>query len=87
MEVLIRNRTIRPSQGGRDFWYNIELSEAEINDLIIIFIDHESKDFREIYWTTGELTKDLDALNFKITGTEDEFIVEWDNASLMTQMK
>ena len=42
MEVLIRNRTIRPSENTTDYRYSIDISDAEINDLIVVFIDHES---------------------------------------------
>lgn len=86
MEVLIRNRTIRPSQHDSDMIYKIPVSDAGINDLIIIFIDHESKDFREIYWTTGELTQGIEEISFQIDGATEDLKIVWGKPQFMTQM-
>lgn len=86
MEVLVRNRTIRPSENNTDYRYSIDVSDAEINDLIIIFIDHESEDYRTIYWTSGDHTTSIDHIHFKITKFNNEITVIWENETIMTQM-
>ena len=62
MSAIIRNRTIRPSNRKADFSYRVKVANVKIEDEIVIFIDHESRDFREIYICTSELFQNSDFL-------------------------
>jgi len=49
----LRQRTIRPSTRKPDSTYRVTVEDPSPNDLVVIFIDHECKDFREIYHCRG----------------------------------
>ena len=70
MSVIIRNRTIRPSSRKVDSAYRVKIENVKKEDEIVIFIDHESRDFREIYICTSEHFQNSDSIYFKVV--EDE---------------
>ena len=51
--IHIRHRTIRPSSRKESSNYRIKVDSATPNDLVLVFIDHESEDFREIFKLSG----------------------------------
>lgn len=77
MKTLIRNRTIRPSSRKLNSAYRIKVENINNDDEVVIFIDHESKDFREIYLCTGELFKKSDSIYFKVRESEDQINIIW----------
>ena len=77
MSVIIRNRTIRPSTRDSNSLYRIKVENAKIDDEIVIFIDHESKDFRSIYTCTGELFQESDSIHFKVEDENGDFFIKW----------
>src|SRR5690606_37940698 len=52
-KLHLRQRTIRPSTRRPDSPYRVKVEDASSDDLVVIFIDHESMDFREIYHCRG----------------------------------
>ena len=77
MSVIIRNRTIRPSTRDANSPYRIKVENAKVGDEIVIFIDHESMDYRSIYKCTGELFQESDSIYFKVESEEDEISIDW----------
>mgnify|MGYP000657493903 CR=1 FL=1 len=77
MSAIIRNRTIRPSNRKADFSYRVKVANVKIEDEIVIFIDHESRDFREIYICTSELFQNSDSIHFKVTEDENNIKIIW----------
>ena len=68
MSIIIRNRTIRPSTRTENSAYRVKVENAQKEDRIIIFIDHESRDFRKMYKCTGELFQESDSIYFTAEG-------------------
>ncbi|WP_339706731.1 hypothetical protein [uncultured Kriegella sp.] len=77
MGVIIRNRTIRPSTRDANAPYRIKVENAKLGDEIVIFIDHESKDYRAIYKCRGDLFQESDSIHFKVEDEEDEISINW----------
>jgi len=77
MKIHIRNRTIRPSTRKEQSKYRIQVKKASVNDLILIFIDHESKDFRVIYKCNGSLFENTDSIYFIDISTEGNIEILW----------
>jgi hypothetical protein len=53
IKVHLRGRTIRPSTRKPQSTYRVTVEGAAPNDLVVIFIDHKSKDFRQIFHCRG----------------------------------
>ena len=77
MSIIIRNRTIRPSTRAKNSAYRIRVENAQKEDRIIIFIDHESKDFRKIYKCTGVLFQDSDSIYFMAEEEGERITINW----------
>ena len=77
MKEIIRNRTIRPSTRAKNSAYRVKVENAQKEDRIIIFIDHESRDFRKIYKCTGELFQDSDSIYFKAEEEGEGITINW----------
>jgi hypothetical protein len=66
MTLHLRRRTIRPSTRKPESPYRIKVAGASPNDLVVIFIDHECGDFREIYHCRGSAFRNKSAsVSFK----------------------
>jgi hypothetical protein len=66
MKLHLRQRTIRPSTRRPESQYKVTVEDVSPNDLIVIFIDHESEDFREIYQCRGSAFQNRSAsVNFR----------------------
>lgn len=68
MNLHIRNRTIRPSSRQADSAYRVKVDNLQPNDLVVVFIDHESEDFRATYQCRGHVFNGHDSLSFKWQG-------------------
>lgn len=79
MSVIIRNRTIRPSTRDANSPYRIKVENAKLSDEIIIFIDHESMDFRAIYRCKGDLFQESDSIYFKVESLNGKNLIKWRN--------
>lgn len=77
MSLIIRNRTIRPSTRDANSAYRIKVNNAKADDEIVIFIDHESIDFRIIYKCTGALFQESDSIYFKVEELNGKIIIVW----------
>ena len=77
MGAIIKNRTIRPSSRKPDSAYRVQVKNARPEDQIVIFIDHESMDFRSIYKCTGELFQESDSIYFKVESLKGEISINW----------
>lgn len=77
MSVIIRNRTIRPSTRDVKSKYRIQVTNAMPEDEIVIFIDHESADFRVIYKCTGVLFQERDSIYFKVDVANSKPTILW----------
>jgi len=74
MTLHLRYRTIRPSTRKPESTYRVTVEGASPNDLVVIFIDHEREDFREIFHCRGRAFRNKSAsVNFKWV----ENRVEW----------
>ncbi|MBT2161318.1 hypothetical protein [Zobellia barbeyronii] len=77
MSVIIRNRTIRPSTRDVKSKYRIQVTNAMPEDEIVVFIDHESADFRAIYKCTGAFFQEKDSIYFKVEDVNNKPIIIW----------
>ena len=77
MSLIIRNRTIRPSTRDINSHYRIKVDNANLDDEIVIFIDHESMDYRTIYKCTGELFQYSNSVYFKVEDLNSKLIIKW----------
>ena len=87
MQIIIRNRTIRPSTRKADSAYRVKVEKAKPEDYIIIFIDHESMDYRSIYKCSGELFQKSDSIHFKVKMSNDVPIIHWGNNRVPERIK
>ena len=87
MSVIIRNRTIRPSTRDANSPYRVKVNNAKLDDEIVIFIDHESKDYRTIYKCTGELFQASDSIYFKVEMVNGKIVINWINERIPEQIK
>ncbi|WP_300024336.1 hypothetical protein [uncultured Maribacter sp.] len=81
MSVIIRNRTIRPSTRNVKSAYRIQVTNAKPENLIIIFIDHESADFRVIYKCTGAFFQERDSIYFKVKVINNKPTILWSGSN------
>lgn len=79
MAVIIKNRTIRPSTRNIKSAYRIKIVNANPEDEIVIFIDHESQDFRAIYKCTGALFQETDSIYFRVVENGSSIHINWRN--------
>jgi hypothetical protein len=77
MKTIIRNRTIRPSSRKVNSAYRIKVENIKNEDEVVIFIDHESRDFREIYICTCEVFKNSDSIYFKVIEKDNKVNIIW----------
>ena len=77
MSAIIRNRTIRPSSRKVNSAYRIKVANVKVVDEIVIFIDHASRDFREIYICTSEHFQNSDSIYFKVVEDEKNVQILW----------
>lgn len=77
MSLLIKNRTIRPSTREANSSYRIKVPNAKPDDEVVIFIDHESMDYRTIYKCTGELFQETDSIYFRVEMVNREVLIKW----------
>ncbi|MEO9480266.1 MAG: hypothetical protein ABJO28_11205 [Maribacter dokdonensis] len=87
MGVIIKSRTIRLSTREANSPYRINVINANLTDEIIIFIDHESKDFRTIYKCKGEVFKNSGSIYFKVDRVDDEISIKWSNGIELEKIK
>lgn len=87
MGVIIRNRTVRPSTRNPDSAYRVQVKNAGPDDDIVIFIDHESIDFRSIYKCTGALFQESDSIYFKVESEKDEISINWMNGKIPEKIR
>lgn len=80
MGLIIKNRTIRPSTRSENSPYRIKVENPRPDDDIVIFIDHESRDYRSIYKCKGELFRESDSLYFNVEGINDKISIKWRNS-------
>lgn len=77
MRLHLRHRTIRPSTRKPNSTYRVKVHGALPNDLVVIFIDHERGDFRQIFHCRGRAFRNRSAsVNFKWVGNRVEWIGE-----------
>tara|TARA_R110001583_G_scaffold22884_11_gene85361 strand:+ start:325 stop:588 length:264 start_codon:yes stop_codon:yes gene_type:complete len=77
MGVIIKNRTIRPSTRNANSSYRVRVANAKPDDEIVIFIDHESMDYRAIYKCSGGLFQESDSIHFKVEMDNGEVLIKW----------
>lgn len=77
MALIIRNRTIRPSTRDPKSPYRIKVENAQPDDDVVIFIDHESADFRAIYKCNGEVFSKADSIHFRVEDNGGDIQLEW----------
>lgn len=87
MAVIIKYRTIRPSTRQAKSTYRINMSNVKIDDEIVIFIDHESLDYRSIYKCTGEVFKNSGSIYFKVDEVDDEISIKWSSGIELEKIK
>lgn len=87
MAVIIRNRTIRPSTRDTESAYRVKVENAKPDDEIIIFIDHESMDYRSIYKCTGELFQKSDSIYFRVEMENGKVQIKWGNNIIPIQIR
>lgn len=87
MAIFIKNRTIRPKTRNKDSTYRIKVENAHPEDVIIIFIDHESKDYRSIYKCNGDLFQNTDSIYFKVEDDKGNLQIKWLNNSAPKQVR
>lgn len=87
MGVIIKNRTIRPSTRNSDSSYRVQVKNAGPDDDIVIFIDHESIDFRSIYKCTGELFQESDSIYFKVEDLNGKIFINWMNGQNLEKIR
>ena len=67
MAEIIRNRTIRPSSRiEKSKNYKIDTKQVSHNDILIVNIDHESKDFSKTYEFNGVDVENKDSISFRV---------------------
>lgn len=82
MAVIIKNRTIRPSTRNLKSAYRVRVVNAEPDDTVIIFIDHESMDYRSIYKCSGELFQENDSIHFKVLIKDNTINIRWQSGKI-----
>lgn len=87
MGVIIRNRTIRPSTRDANSPYRIKVENAKLGDEIVIFIDHESMDYRAIYKCRGDLFQESDSIHFKVEDENGGFFIRWMNEKNLVKIR
>ena len=87
MSVIIRNRTIRPSTRDANSPYRVKVDNAKLDDEIVIFIDHESMDYRTIYKCTGELFQASDSIYFKVELDNGKIQINWKGENIPERIK
>jgi len=87
MSLIIKNRTIRPSTRDVDSAYRVKVNNAAPNDEVVIFIDHESMDFRTIYKCTGELFQDSDSIYFKVEDDNGKLNIIWKGEKIPVKIR
>ena len=85
--ILVKNRTIRPSSRKPTSSYRVRVVDAAIDDIVFIFIDHESADFRAVYKTTGIHFQNTDSINFKVEGEGKECVIVWSREIELERVK
>jgi hypothetical protein len=87
MSLIIRNRTIRPSTRDINSAYRIKVDNARPDDEIVIFIDHESMDFRTTYKCTGELFQVTDSIYFKVEDDNGKLNIIWKGEKIPVKIR
>ena len=87
MGVIIRNRTIRPSTRDANAPYRIKVENAKLGDEIVIFIDHESMDYRTIYKCNDELFQESDSIYFKVESKNRDISINWMNGKIPEKIR
>ncbi|WP_156125329.1 hypothetical protein [Cellulophaga sp. Hel_I_12] len=60
--------------------YRIKIDNPLPDDDIVIFIDHESRDYRRIYKCKGEFFGKSDSLYFSIEEENNRILIKWRNS-------
>jgi len=81
MNTIIRNRTIRPSTRlETSKSYKINTEKVSSGDILIVNIDHESKDFHKTYHFNGSDVANRRSISFRVNDYGTHIDISWSGA-------
>lgn len=79
-EIIIRNRTIRPSTRGLNSKnYKVDTKSVKADDVLIVNINHESNPFTGTYKFKGLDVVNKDSIHFEVREDEKSIEINWHN--------
>lgn len=85
MPIVERNRTIKPSSRESTSKYRVNLENVQVDDIIHINIDHESKPFKESYVIKAKDLNGKKSLYFTTEENGDSIKVIWTGGVVPTK--
>ncbi|MCT4637705.1 MAG: hypothetical protein N4A72_08340 [Bacteroidales bacterium] len=78
MAIIKKYRTISPSnRQASSNTYKVSTNSVTVNDILIVFVDHESKPYKNQYAFTGTEISGRKSISFRVEETEESVEVSW----------
>ncbi|RIV72908.1 hypothetical protein [Flagellimonas aequoris] len=81
MAEIVRKRTIRPStRKATSFNYRVDVAKVLADDILLVEVGHESKDFKKTYTFNGSDLANKNNISFRVRDYGTHIDVQWSGA-------